>query len=94
MSCSPEMFTYRQVGVLMASLNHTVPVATEPLLCSLPCFSTVLWPIREGPVSLGAGANVEQVAGGAGHAAPDSQVISCTSFGLVFWFDLMCAVLL
>ena len=87
MSCSPEMFTYRQVGVLTASLNHTISVSTEPLLCTLSCF-------RAGPVSLGAGANVEQVAGGAGHAAPDSQVISCTAFGLVFWFGLMCVVLL
>ena len=42
MSYTPEVFTYRQVGVLMASLNHTVPVATEPLLCTLPCFTTVL----------------------------------------------------
>ena len=81
MSCFPEMFTYRQVGVLMASLNHTVSVATEPLLCTLPCFTTVLWPIRAGPVPLGAGANVEQVAGGAGHAAPDRQDFSCTADG-------------
>ena len=65
MSCSPEVFTYGQVGVIMASLDHTISVSTESLLCPLPCLSTVLWPIRAGPISLGAGANVKQVAGGA-----------------------------
>ena len=81
MSCTPEVFTHRQVGVLMASLNHTVSVATEPLLCRLPCFSTVLWSIRTSPVSLRAGNNVEQVGGGAGNATPDLRVFSCTADG-------------
>ena len=81
MSYTPKVFTYRQVSILITSLYHTVPVATEPVLCTLPCFTTVLWPIRAGPVTLGAGANVEQVAGGAGHAPPDSQVFSCAADG-------------
>ena len=65
----------------MSSLNHTVSVATEPLLCTLPCFTTVLWPIRAGPVTIGAGANVEQVAGGAGNATLNLQVFSCNADG-------------
>ena len=81
MAFTPEVFTYRKVGVLMASLNHTVSVATEPLLCTLPSFTTVLWPVRAGPVTLGAGTNVDEVAGGAGNAALDLQVLSCTTDG-------------
>ena len=58
----------------MTSLDDGIPVPTEPLLSSLPSLPAVLWPVRAGPVSLGAGGNVQEVAGSAGDATPDWQL--------------------
>ena len=81
MSNFSKVSTHWQVCVLVTSLDDSVPVSTESLLCTLPSLSTVLWPIRAGPVTLGAGANVEEVAGGAGNGTPDKQLFSCAADG-------------
>ena len=79
MTCTTEMFTHRQAGMLLASLHHTVPVATESLLSTLPGLTTILWLTGAGPVTLGAGSNVEQITSGAGYAPPDHQLLTCAA---------------
>ena len=76
MSHSLKVCTNWQVWVLVTSLNDSVPMSTESFLCTL---STLLWPIRAGPVTLGAGANVQEVAGSTGNTAPDRQLFSCAA---------------
>ena len=69
MSHSLKVVTNWQAGALVTSLDNSVPMSTESLLCTLPCLSTVLRPIWAGPVPLGAGANVQEVGGSSGYAA-------------------------
>ena len=79
MTCTTEMFTHRQAGMLVASLHHTVPVATESLLSTLTGLTTILWLTGAGPVTLGAGYNEEQITSGAVYAAPDHQLLTCAA---------------
>ena len=70
------MFSNRESGVVIASLNHTVSVTNKPSLTRLATLSTELRLVRAGPVPLGAGDEVQYVGCGAICSSFDGQILT------------------
>ena len=60
-----------QGGFVVAGLGDGVAVATEPVLCRLCCFPTILGLVRPGLITFSTGTKVKDISGGTCQATPD-----------------------
>ena len=79
MSSPPEMLSNWYGCVLVAGLGDGVAVATEPLLCRLPSFTTVLGSVRTCPITLGTCSKIQDVLSRAGQVTLDGQYLPCVA---------------